>query len=568
MFDIESYTKDFFKLEINPDLKKNWIEVFNQMAVHTRKRKPEELLTAARPNEEPKITQYRIANYRPITYGVVNKSMDDVYRAVSAVNFSINNLSDKSREYIHKNNFDNYNLETFLQKKVLRRDIEDPNGFLVWLPTGEGISESNKNVSPKPLLVYSSALHYTDFENVFSFLSDEVNPIKVGNNSVNGKVYYILTKTDFYKFVQISHKDKEVYQLNPIYPHNIGELPVIILGGDINDDNYFNSFFSGFLAFGDEAIRQFSDWQATMVTCGFPIKEQFEQDCKIKLHIDRSSNPIPEGEEKFEGVVKTRAESTMHQTPYGTILRQIPSANTAMDDTLDATIPSVRFIAPPIEVAIESKKSWQELRLLAQEDLNQSLSYAGDSGKKVELTNEGKYSMLTKIYNNYFDNIYRKSLIYIECYLSRVLADNVNISINKPETITMTTKQDILNEISVLKSEDAPTMIISERYKQLAQKMFSGNPLAEKTFLIITIIDPLFTLTIDEKTSLQMSNNVSDLAVVTSINAYGVLTEIAYEKTPEWFMKATIAEIITEFNNRIVKYMPEEKTELVDNNGN
>ncbi len=568
MFEFEKYILNFFKYEIDKNLKKNWVDVAEQMMVHTRKKKPTQLLTDARPNEEEKITKYRIANYRPITYGVVNSSFDDVFRAVGGINYSIENASEQTKEFIGQNNFDNYNLETYLQKKVLRRDIEDPNGFLVWLPSGDGLFEENKSPTAKPVLVYSEKLYYTDFENVFSYLSDETNKIKVGATEIDGKVYYILTKTDFYKYIQVdSVEGEKAYRLDPVYEHNIGEFPVIIMGGDINDDNFFNSFFSGFLAFGDECLRQFSDWQATMVTCGFPIKEKFMQDCEIKVHINRQSNPIPEDEEKFKEVVKSKGENTMHETPLGMVLRQIPSKNSAMDDTLAAEIPSVRFIAPPVEVAIESKASWIELRKMAKEDLQQSLSFAGDSGKKVELTNEGKYSMLTKICNNYFDNIYRKSLIYIEAYLTRKAADSIKISINKPSTFSVQTETDIVNEMTKLKTENAPTMFIAELTKDLAKKRFSGNPLAQKMFEITTIVDPLFTYTVAEKTQMQLSNNITPEAFVLSVNAYGALNKIAFEMSPDAFIKSSNEAIIAKFNEEIKNYMPKPAMALTGDNG-
>lgn len=567
MFEFEKYIKNFFEYQIDKKLKENWVEVFNQMAVHTRKQFPEKLLKTARPNEEKKLLEYRLANYRPITYGSINKSMDDVYRAVGGVNFSIDGESDKTKEFIAGNNFHSDNFETYLQKKVLRRDIEDPNGFLVWVPISEDFDAINKTITPRPLLTYSEKLYYTDFENVFSFLSSEVNKIRIGDNFKDGKVYYIFTKDSFYKYVQVSAKEDDVYQLQPIYKHDIGELPVIILGGDINDDNYFNSFFSSYLAYGDEAISSFSDWQAQRITSGFPVIEEFAADCEIKAVV-RQSNPIPTEEEKFDGVVKTKAETSMHKSPLGIVLRRIPTKNSSLDDTLDASIPSRRYINTPVEGVKYAGEVWLTLITKAEESLQQSLSFAGDSGKKVELTNEGKYSMLTKICNNYFDNIYRKSLIFIESYLTFTPAEKIKITINKPTSFRLTTEEDILNEITALNESNAAVMFKSEANKDLAKKRFSGNPLAQKIFDLTTIIDPLFTYSIPEKTQMQLANNISMLAMVTSINCYGVLNKIASDMTVDVFMKATNDSIIEKFNKEIVNYIPEAQTTLTDPNGN
>lgn len=565
-FDFDDYIKDFFKIEFDKDLKKKYVDVFEQMAVHTRKFNPGNLLNKARPNEENKITEYRIANYRPITYGSINKSFDDVYRAVGGANYSIENADELTKEYINQNYFDNNTLEMYLQKRVLRRGIEDPNGFLVWLPSGVGLTEQNERINPTPSLVYSSQLHFTDFENVFSYLSTETNIIKDGERIIEGKIYYIFTKTNFYKYIQIAAD--ETYQIYPVYNHNIGQIPMVVLGGDINDNNFYNSFFSGYLAYGDEAICAFSDWQAQRITSGFPIIEEFVADCEIQTFVNKENNPIPDGEEKFQGVVKSVGERTIHKSPYGITLRKIPSKNATFDDSLDASIPSRRYIAPLVDVAKYAGEVCVMLIKMAEESLQQSLSYAGDSGKKVELTNEGKYSMLTKICNNYFNNIYRKSLIFIESYLKRKTAESVSISMNIPMTFTITTESDIIAEIAVLKTNNVPAMYISESMKDLSKKRFAGNPVAQKISDLIIIIDPLFTYSIEEKLSMQLSNTISQEAFVISVNAYGVFTKIVSDLSPETFLKMTNDELIALFNKEIQEYMPENETSLKDDNGN
>ena len=82
---IDEYIKNFLKLP-KSDAVEKWEKVFNAMAVHTRKALPKELLLARRPNEEQHIYEYRLNNYEAITYGSMNKSFDDLFRIVNAVN--------------------------------------------------------------------------------------------------------------------------------------------------------------------------------------------------------------------------------------------------------------------------------------------------------------------------------------------------------------------------------------------------------------------------------------------------------------------------------------------------
>ena len=57
---------------------------------------------------------------------------------------------------------------------------------------------------------------------------------------------------------------------------------MIVLGGDFNADGLYESFFAPYLAFGNEAIRQFSDWQAISTTASFPIREEFFTQCDVQ----------------------------------------------------------------------------------------------------------------------------------------------------------------------------------------------------------------------------------------------------------------------------------------------
>ena len=135
-----------------------------------------------------------------------------------------------------------------------------------------------------------------------------------------------------------------------IYNHNIGEIPVIVLGGDMNAEGYYESFFAPYCAFGDEAINTFSDWQAIKVTSGFPYTEEFYTECEVSS-INKSSDPVTKGEEKYSRKISLQK---FPRTPYNTIIRQIPSANAndaqiTGERILPVDVPSKRFISPDVE---------------------------------------------------------------------------------------------------------------------------------------------------------------------------------------------------------------------------
>ena len=568
MFDIAEYIRTFFKID-NKKIIDRWEDVFEQMAVHTRKLVPSELLLKQRPNEETNIFNYRIENYRAITYGSMNRALDSVSRILNKINYDII-VDDNVKAYLQTKNFYGYNFYKFMEKIVFKRDIEDPNGFLVWFPFGEGVVDSSQKIEPKPMLIYSASI-YDACSEVFTFLSDEKSIIKRNKiDSAEGDVYYIITKDSYYKLMQVGEFENKKFELQEIYKHNIGELPVIILGGDMNAEGYFESFFAPYAAFGDQAIAQFSDWQAIMVTSGFPYTEEFYTECELRLPY-KQSNPISDAEEKFETETKN---VPFPRTPYGSIIRKIPvksddGRHLLGEASLPAEVPSKRFISPDINVAKYSGESWEKLIEMAEDALHLNLgSDSNQSGTAKELDKEEHYAMIDKIASNFFDHIMYESLKFISAYRLNKQYKDVEVAIIKPSTFKIKTEADLVSELATLKEKKAPSFFLSEATNELAKKRFSGNQLSQKIFEMIPIVDPLYIYDTVEKQSMMNSGVIEKNDFITSIYAYSILNQIATEKTPAEFVKLSIDQIVELFNIKIQDFLPAEAISLFDASGN
>lgn len=580
MFDIEKYLREFFKID-NSCLVANWNKIFEQMAVHTRKKIPTELLLKQRPNEEEHILNFRLDNYRAITYGSMNRALDSVSRILNKIQFDII-CDDITKAYLKQKNFTaqstQYDFTTFFEKIILKRGIEDPNGFLVWLPTGEGVKDSGQKVQPRPFLFYSSQL-YDASEDVITFLSDEKSPIKRGEvTTMDGDVYYIITKQWFYKLVQktaevppsaeVKKGRKARFELEPIYEHKIGEIPALVLGGDMNADGYFESFFAPYVAFGDQAISQFSDWQAIMVTSAFPYTEEFYTE---ELYSpNQSSNPISNSEEKYS---EEKRLIPLPRTPYGVRMRPIPKSNKGQEmmgeNTLPIDVPFKRFISPDIAIAKYSGESWEKLIEFAEDALHLNLKSNFNQTEAAKDTDkEEHYAMIDKIANNFFDHLMANSVKYIACYLLRKPITEVEASINKPLSNKIKTEEDLIAEITSLTNSKAPDVFISEVTNELARRRFSGNLLSKKIFEAISIIDPLYIKSNNEKLSLVNSAVITKEAFIKSVYCYPLLVQLASEMTAEKFIAESIENIKTKFDEKVKPFLIEDPAATFDANGN
>lgn len=565
--DIESYMTNIHKLP-ECGYAEKWEKVFKSMAVHTRKRLPTELLLLRRPNEEEKIHAYRIANYRAITYGSMNKALDDLYRIVSGVSYTLN-VPDNVREYINNTIISQtpgllqaeiVTARDFIERITLKRDIEDPNGFLVWFPTGAGLTDSSQKVVPQPRLIFSEQFVYSD-EFVFIYKEEMVKTEKA-------KTFYLFTKDDIWKLENEGDEAKPNWVSTQIYIHKIGAFPVIVLGGDMNAEGFYDSFFSPYLAFGDEAIHQFSDWQAIMTTSSFPITEMFGNECSVK-RVDKNSTNIPDQEEGFSGGGNGELEiKIMRPDPYGVIPRRIPIPN-LNDDTLPVDIPAIRYINPDITIAKYAGESWEKLIDKAEQALNIDMTVGVDqSGVAKQIDKESQYSMISKIGNNFFNNIYEKSVKLIDCYLNGISFEKSGASISKPSTFWIKNESDLAKEIQSLKSNNAPQVFLAEATMDLARKRFAGNPVNERIFKFISLYDPFYTFSVDEKNSMMAGGTLEKDDYIRSLRMFSILQQIVDELTPKVFMEKKLSDIYDIFEEKVSDFLPEDPGVEYDQNGN
>lgn len=555
MFNILDYIKNFLKID-NKEQVEKWRAIFYQMAVHTRKRKPVELLLAQRPNEEDNIFNYRLNNYRAITYGSMNRALDSAGRLLNKTQYEIV-ANDKTKAYLNKKQFEAqntaYDFYTYSEKVTFKRTIEDPNGFLVWLPTGEGLENDSVEVEPKPFFFSLDKIRDITPE-VASFLSDEVNMITENGKQIPGEVFYLITKQWFYKLVQVSTDKRKKYRLDEIYEHKIGEIPAFVLGGDMNAEGYFESYFAPYCAFGDEAVVTFSDWQGIKVTSGYPYREEFYIECEIKTP-KKTSDPIPAKEQKYS---KNIEMSKFPRTPFNTIIRKIPNnkndSEIQGEKILPVDIPSIRFISPDIETLKYQGESWELLIEMAEDALHLNLSNGtNQSGVAKKEDTKQETAMIDKIGNNYFNHQMLNSIKFIDCYLNLIPFDKSTVEVNIPATFVIPTTEELVTEIGDLKSKNAPSIFVAEATTQLAKRKFNGSPTSKKVFDLISIIDPLFTYGVAEKISMLNSNGISQEEYIRSIHAYSIINRISL--TMKDFLTADVSKIEEEFKTLLQPYL-------------
>lgn len=521
MFEIEIYNSMLGDVP-QPEEKHDWVEVRNEMFVHTRGKNPGRILTQRRPNEDAEIQKYRLDIYEPITKGSINRAIDKLYRIFSSANFSIQ-VSDELSTYLNTEKFDNQYFYSYIQKYVVRRMIEDPNGWLVWIPVGEGLTNPSVKVDVYPLIVGSNQIRFLDIdEGIISWYSeDEKSEVyQGGRNKKEGQVIYTMTPDAFYKHTQIGIKKDNRFQVELIYQHNIGFLPGVVLGGDVTDDDYFESYFSAFLPFANEAIRQYSDWQAIMTTSCFPYREEVAETCSAPGCRDGFCYNGDNDEHSACRTCKGTGR-VITRSPFGVFMRE---KGNMIDGPNTSTEPMIRFIGPPVDVIEYSGRAWETLLKKAEQALNLTTIDEAQSGTAKEIDREDSFIVLTKISNNLFDEIIYQSLLIIEKY--RSVANPIDPVIVKPISFSMKTENDLIDEINKLNDKNAPVAFLVEATKDLAKKRFSGNIPITRMVEILVSYDPIYHINTKDKQMLLASGVIKKDDLIRSLYAYKTLTKI------------------------------------------
>ena len=547
MFEIETFHKNLTDLP-EPENSDNWNDVRESMFVHTRGALPDKLLNTRRPNEDEKVFQYRLDIYEPITKGSMNKAIDKLFRLFSSANYSVK-VSGNLEEYLSTKRFKNEHFIGFIQKYVLRRMIEDPNALLVTIPVGEGLVNPSVKVDVDCLIVGSDKIKYLSKDAVCWIDEKEKSIVSVnGRNVYEGSVFHTLTKYGYFKHVQRGEKHAQIYDLIEVYRHEIGSLPAVVLGGNPTVEDYFESYFSPFLPFGNECIRQYSDWTGVMTMSAFPYREETAEDCNAKGC--RSGVIFNKETEEHEtcGVCNGTGK-IFARSPYGVFIRSKGSG--AFEGNQTDSTPLVRFISPPVDIIKYSGEAWENLLRKAEESLHLIFVDEAQSGKAKEIDREESDSMLTKISNNVFDEIIFKTLLFMEKF--RELTNPVEPVIVKPISFRSRNEEDLIQEINDLSDKNAPIAFQVEAAKDLAKKRFSGNKAISRMVEVLVAFGPIYHVKTADKAILLANGTIKKQDVVKSLFAYKTLNEIISNEGTE-FLENPLTTIFQRMEQELVQY--------------
>lgn len=477
-----------FSKTSEPPLYKGWLKVYSDMVTHTQGRVGIKL-AMKRPGEPTDIYQYRIANFRPITKGSIQKAVSNICRIFQDQSWSFNG-SKELASFVTDNMFCGLTFKQWKEKYVVPNMIEDPNAVLMWLPTVDGESFEPKIFNSRKIRYMSAdAVIVVDKDinsSAIELLNTRADADLSKQNYLRQENRFIAaTKWGVYLFV----KNNDKYSVTPIIDREFDFIPCATLGGVMLSSGYYESFFQSYCAFADEALSEYSDHQAVNVLFSYPIREELGEKCSNKKC--RGGVIITDGVETQCRVCNGLGKIPV-RSPYGVYFK---AEKRALDDS-GKSEPSVEFRSPDVGILDYSSREWEKKLQKAEDSIQLVRIWDNQSGIAKMIDREGLYSLLTDIKNNIFDNVIYKSLLTLEYYLNDTPTDPV---VYKPTDIVIKSSSDYIEEVKSASDALIPKFITSQILLDGALRKYTANDYRRKIIEVISRIDPFFSYSESEK---------------------------------------------------------------------
>lgn len=531
---IEEYTK-VFKEYPAPIGKELWVQDYFSMITHTRGDLRTDLLTKRRPFEDDTNYAYRIANIRYITREIFIKAMRKVQRIASNSQVEVI-YPEEIRELCEGNNFDDQTLVGKLKHDGIPAAIEMANGlFVVW---PENVGDSREKLSYKILFVNPENIVHFD-KDVCTFLSDEKSPVEYyGRIQNEGDVYYTILPEGLFKRVQVGKKTEKEFEWVEYYGNPTGVNYAMVLPGDRASKeiekkdrtkvtvNFHTSFFSVAVPQADEALSECSDHTISYTRTAHPIPEVESIECPTcegrgSLTVDNKKTQchICRGEKSI-GVTPG---------PFGTIKR--PLQTNALGGRQDTSNQkdAITWLHPPVDILKYQSESYRQCLSDAEKALNLLHIAEAQSGTAKDIDRTEDRAAIDVMADAFFNYMLRNIVQVIYMFDVPGAVDYPEVPIKLPMSFVEVTVQDIIDEIKVLKEQNAPQSILSAKYYELMYKMTGGDPTRMKIYEVINYIDPFALFDKDEKQQLRAVDTISEYDMKVSTYAPSIVERYAMD---------------------------------------
>lgn len=514
------------------------VEKADSIAIHANGDYPKELIEERRPHEPHEVLEYRKKIYVPITkptFDKVESSLTKIRRA-----------SDWSIKYENKDEFksiaDGETLEDYCEKSfpyfqsvtnwvfsvLLKNYLVDPNSVILVMPIETQI-EVNEYLRPFPMIFNSWAV--IDFvQEDYAVLENPLGSIFFENNvATGGKSIYIATTESIQRYDQTDSRGN--YELMMDYKHGLEELPAFKIGAKISkaDGNNFlyESRISPMQPELDEAAREYSDYQASIVIHVYPERFEFTSNecnaCQGTGQMPNTSWTPGCGDPSIYPCNAPGCQGGyIVPGPYTKTMIKLPDATSPVTNMPNPPIGYVQKDVEIVKLQAEgvAKHLFNALASVNMQFLEQvPLDESGISkGYDRDEANNFVHAVGEDLVRT-MDTTYRFTAhIRYDLNFRNEIDEKMVPTITVPEKFDILSSTILEQELSSAKTSKANPIILSAMEIQYAKKKFNSDPEVADMVQLTLSLNPLPNISEDEKMSRLSNKGISREAYVISSN--------------------------------------------------
>ncbi len=481
-------------------------------------------LMSRHPRENDATRNWRFSQYRPLTKAPFAQITEIITGAIfQDSNYDLNLQDAQDEQFIWGNHFSGHDIVGYFSNVAFRNMIEDPNGLLLRIPALPGYAQAGDKLQVDIWFVNTKdiILHTQDD---FIFLR-------------NGYAWWV-DKQTIWRF---SYKPEEKkYFLSQqdahgYYAHMLGRLPISIAGGVWNTQGYYDSYYSKAKAAADDFISAHSAAQLVDKEASHPFIVEASTDCtdcRGLGQVQQDCDSCPNG-------VELVSCGSCHGS--GQISRNPGQHIIVPQDKLKDGSP-IQIVNPDVSINSHHREVCAQVMGLIIEALHLQKTEEAQSGVAKAIDQERLYKFISNISNHVFDKLITDTLRDIIAYRNAgAVAGTVHpveypFRVLKPTQFRIKTSADLLNEYATGKQAGMPVFIRRRMALDFVDKQYSGDALMKKKAQLITQLDSLSVLSIDEMTALRNAGVVSDAELQYSRKLPAAIDALIRDNGEYWFL--------------------------------
>lgn len=514
------------------------VEKADAMLVHADGLFPCKLIETRRPNEPLEVMEYRKSIFIPKTKPYFGKIVSSLQKIRRSSDWSIKfegefpkipegeTLKDYTELY-----FPGFTSVTnWVFAVLLKKYLTDPNAVLFCYPKEIGVEQ---NEYLQPIINVLDSCYVIDY--VYQDYAVLINPAgsvyQTSKGTFQGKSFYVVTTQRIIRYDQTDGRGTLSVVVD--YEHGLDELPVYKIGAVICESTseriLYESRVSGIVPEFDEAIREYSDLQASKVLHMFPERWEFTQhECTSCKGTGKRRNPswyegcgdtIPcdidcDNKACYKGYVASG--------PYSKIMIR-PSNALEGQGTIPS--PPAGFVEKDVEIIKVQEESVTNHITNGLASINFefiSTTPLAQSGVAKEVDkdelNNTVHSIAEDIvrcmdWSYWIIAKYRYGLVYGEEEIEEMLP-----KIAVPEKYDILSSTHLEEQLKNLKDSKANPVITNAVEVEYANKAFNNDPAIRDRVMLVLELDPLANIPEDDKMSRLSNRGITQVTYVISSN--------------------------------------------------